>query len=220
MERLSATIAFLAGAAVGGVAVWYITKERYAQLAEEEIDSVKEAYAQRERKKEKADEAMRLYQGADGKSGDSDTDTPKAITAVAAKIAEKGSISEYAQRIQNGGPMEYSKTIVPPKTEKPEESTQSDLSGDTPYVISPEEFGELDGYTPISLTYFADGVLSDENGIIIDDVEEIVGDTLNHFGEYEEDAVFARNDAKRCDYEILRDEREYAEFRKTLPPNI
>ena len=47
-----------------------------------------------------------------------------------------------------------------------------------------------------------------------------IGDALDHFGEYEEDAVFARNDAKRCDYEILKDERTYAEFRKTLPTNI
>ena len=75
-------------------------------------------------------------------------------------------------------------------------------------------------FRSISLTYFADGVLADEYGVIVDNVEEIVGDGLNHFGEYEEDAVYVRNDAKRCDYEILKDERKYAEFRKTLPTNI
>lgn len=116
--------------------------------------------------------------------------------------------------------MDYSRTSVPPKADTPEEPTKAENTGEHPYVISPEEFDELDGYTPVSLTYFADGVLADEHGIVIDDVEEIVGDALNHFGEYEEDSVYVRNDAKRCDYEILRDEREYAEFRKTLPPNI
>lgn len=49
-------------------------------------------------------------------------------------------------------------------------------------------------------------------------MEEIVGDGLEHFGEYEEDSVFMRNDAKRCDYEILRDLRTFAEFKRTLPP--
>ena len=186
MSKLSTVIAFFAGAAIGGATVWYITKERYAQLAEEEISSVKEAYAQRESKREKAEKALR----------------------------------QYAQRIQNGEPPEYSKTVVPTKTGTQEEPEQSENSGDVPYVISPDEFDELDGYTAISLTYFADGVLSDENGIVIDDVEEIVGDGLNHFGEYDEDAVYVRNDAKRCDYEILKDERKYAEFRKTLPTNI
>ena len=74
---------------------------------------------------------------------------------------------KYAQRIQNGEPPEYSKTVVPTKTGTQEEPEQSENSGDVPYVISPDEFDELDGYTAISLTYFADGVLSDENGVII-----------------------------------------------------
>ena len=214
MGKLSTVIAFFAGAAVGGATVWYITKERYAQLAEEEINSVKEAYAHREQKKEKVDEVMQWYRG----EGE-DTDEPK-TPVVTAKLAEKESISEYAKRVQNGAPMEYSKTVVSPKAETREEPVQSENSGDVPYVISPDEFDELDGYTPISLTYFADGVLADEYGVIVDNVEEIVGDGLNHFGEYEEDAVYVRNDAKRCDYEILKDERKYAEFRKTLPTNI
>lgn len=214
MGKLSTTIAFVAGAALGGATVWYITKERYAKLAEEEINSVKEAYARREGKKEKADKAMERYQGTDEEVQEAPT------PAVTAKVPEKGSITEYAERVKNGAPMDYSRTSVPPKTVLPEEPVQAENPGEHPYVISPEEFDELDDYTPISLTYFADGVLADENGIIVDDVEEIVGDALNHFGEYEEDSVFVRNDAKRCDYEILRDEREYAEFRKTLPTNI
>ncbi len=218
MGKLNTVIAFFTGAAVGGAAVWYITKERYAQLAEEEINSVKEAYSHRGEKKEKADAALRRYQGAEDEDAPA-TDGP-VTPAVTAKVTEKGSISEYAQRIQNGEPPEYSKTVVPPKAETREEPVQSENSGDVPYVISPDEFDELDGYTPISLTYFADGVLADEYGVIVDNVEEIVGDGLNHFGEYEEDAVYVRNDAKRCDYEILKDERKYAEFRKTLPTNI
>ena len=218
MGKLNTVIAFFTGAAVGGAAVWYITKERYAQLAEEEINSVKEAYSHRGEKKEKADAALRRYQG-EGEEEPTDVNEPK-TPVVTTKVTEKESISEYAKRVQNGAPMEYSKTVVPPKVTESEKPAPPVTSGDVPYVISPEEFDELEGYTPISLTYFADGVLADENGVIVDDVEEIIGDALDHFGEYEEDAVFARNDAKRCDYEILKDERTYAEFRKTLPTNI
>lgn len=69
----------------------------------------------------------------------------------------------------------------------------------------------MDGYERISLTYYADGVLADEDNEPVDDIEEIVGDGLEHFGEYEEDSVFVRNDAKKCDYEILRDLRTFAE---------
>ena len=53
MGKLSTAIAFLTGAAVGGAAVWYITKEWYARLTEEEINSVKEAYALYGHKQEK-----------------------------------------------------------------------------------------------------------------------------------------------------------------------
>ena len=70
----------------------------------------------------------------------------------------------------------------------------------------------------ISLTYYADGVLADENDEVIEDVEDAVGiDSLNHFGEYEDDSVFVRNDARKCDYEILLDQRTYSEVVEDMP---
>ena len=54
--------------------------------------------------------------------------------------------------------------------------------------------------------------------IIVDDIEETVGeDSLEHFGEYEDDSVYVRNDAKKCDYEILLDQRYYQEILDTQP---
>ena len=69
-----------------------------------------------------------------------------------------------------------------------------------------------------SLTYTADGVLLDDMNEIVDDIEEVVGeDSLEHFGEYEDDPVYVRNDAKKCDYEILLDQRNYQEIFETQP---
>ena len=81
-----------------------------------------------------------------------------------------------------------------------------------PYIISPEEFNTV-GYNVESLSYFADDVLTDQYDNIIDDPEELIGDIdpKEHFGEYELDSIFIRNDAKNCDYEILRDTRNYYE---------
>ena len=95
-----------------------------------------------------------------------------------------------------------------------------DSESGKPYVISPDEFGEFGDYEKISLTYFADGVLTDENNYPLDeDSYELVGrESLTHFGEYEEDSVFVRNDAAKCDYEILLDQRMYADVRETMPP--
>lgn len=95
-----------------------------------------------------------------------------------------------------------------------EKTTEEVPSMGEPYVISPSEFGELD-YDTVSLTYYADGVLADEMDEIIEDVDDIVGlDSLNHFGEYEDDSVFVRNDRMSCDYEILLDSRNYANVKK------
>ncbi len=193
MSKFGTAITFLMGAALGGAAVWYVTKDQYARLAEEEINSVKEAYAQREQKKNEQKAA-----------------------SYTAKIINKGDISDYARKIQNGEPIKYSQTVAA----KLDEAALPKALQKPPYVIAPEDFGDLDEYTAVSLFYYADGVLADEYGVIVGDVEEIVGDALYHFGEYEDDAVYVRNEAKRCEYEILREDREYAEFRKTLPPNV
>ena len=83
----------------------------------------------------------------------------------------------------------------------------------SPYVIAPDEVGDLDGYSTDSLNYYADNVLTDQYDNIIDDPERIIGDIKPeaHFGQYEEDAVYVRNDVTKCDYEILRDNRKYSD---------
>lgn len=81
-----------------------------------------------------------------------------------------------------------------------------------PYVISPEEFDTLDDYESQSLNYYADGVLADDMGNVVEDIDGMVGrDSLNSFGEYEDDAVHVRNDALQCDFEILRDLDNYSD---------
>lgn len=88
----------------------------------------------------------------------------------------------------------------------------------TIYVIEPEEFGEIDDYETISLTYYSgDGVLTDENNVPLEDIDEIVGEeSLEHFGEFEDDSVFVRNTKRKCDYEILMDYRLYENVKLTF----
>lgn len=87
-----------------------------------------------------------------------------------------------------------------------------------PYIITPEEFSENFEYDTVDITYFADGVLTDENNEPIEDVENTIGkDAVRHFGEYEPDSVYVRNERLKCDYEILRDERSYADIKRSKP---
>ena len=48
MSKLGTALAFLAGAALGGVSAWYVAKTRYDELSEQEIDSAKQAFYARE----------------------------------------------------------------------------------------------------------------------------------------------------------------------------
>ena len=80
-----------------------------------------------------------------------------------------------------------------------------------PRVITPDEFGEDPDYEVITLTYYSDGVLTDEMDEPINNINEIVGEeSLTTFGEYENDSVFVRNEALKRDFEILRDSRPYS----------
>lgn len=178
-------IAFSLGATIGSVVTWRVLKNKYEQIAQEEIDSVKEVFSRRQAELE-------------AKNGDQESIT------TARKIEEKPSIRDYAAKLQEQSYVNYADIA---KSDDEEEETM-----DKPYVIEPEEFGEEDGYKVKSLTYYADGVLTDERDKVINDVDSLVGlDSLNHFGEYQDDSVFVRNDGLRTDFEILADTRNYSD---------
>ncbi len=77
-----------------------------------------------------------------------------------------------------------------------------------PYIIDPEEFGDHENYETETLVYYADGVLAKFSGEVVEDVGNTIGsDSLNHFGENENDpdTVYVRNDILQYDYEIMKD---------------
>lgn len=87
-----------------------------------------------------------------------------------------------------------------------------DTVGTAPYVIHPDDFDTLDDYDTISLSHYTDGILADEDDNIIEDVDGLVGrDYASHFGEFEDDAVYIRNERLKIDYEILQDYRPYSD---------
>ena len=121
------------------------------------------------------------------------------------ETSSESKVSEYEKTLNN---LKYMNDIEDKKEEE-------EMKEDKPYVISPNEFGEIDGYETNSLTYFADGVLTDDTNTVIDNVDEVVGtDSLTRFGEYEDDSVFVRNDRHECDYEILLDNRRFSDIYK------
>lgn len=188
--KLYSTLAFVAGAAIGSIVTWKCVKTKYEQIAQEEIDSVKEVFARKQ--VESLGEEM----------GKGIGDGVKTVTQ------PKPDLMEYASRIKDLG---YSDNEEDSDSEEKyyEEKEEDEMMSDGPYVISPDEFDE-NGYETESLTYYADGIVTDSYGEVIDDVDDVIGlESLEHFGEYEDDSVFVRNDDRECDYEILKDYRNY-----------
>jgi len=191
-------IMFILGAAVGSIVTWRYVEKKYEQIAQDEIDSVKEVFSKREMDFTEETEVVDARIKADN-------------------AKEKPSVVEYAARLREQGYTNYSDI----GTEDEEEVKKESMTVDKPYVIAPEEFGEFDDYEKISLTYYADQILADDNDELVDDVEDVVGfDSLNSFGEYEDDSVFVRNDRLKCDYEILLDQRKFSNIRKRKPHEV
>lgn len=191
MSKWTSLMIFAVGVAVGSAATWQCVRKKYEKIAQEEIDSVKELYSKKPSPNQRT-ETENVYLAAE-------------------QAREKPDISDYKAILKEYG-----------NDEEEEKDSNRKISkfarGVTPYVISPEEFGEFEEYSKISLTYFLDGFLADDDGELVDDAEEVIGwKSLNHFGEYEPDSVFVRNDRMKCDYEILLDQRNYRDVIKTMP---
>lgn len=187
-NKITGILIFAAGAVAGAAVSKKYFETKYAQIAQEEIDSFKEFYG-----KKTCDNAC-------------DTDI---------SVVKEEEVEEYKTSIQELGYGEVSDEITANPIPVPPVDTEPT---NEPYVISPEEFGENEDYTLIGFTYYADCVLTDENNEMVEDVDACVGwESLKHFGDYEADSVHVRNDRLRCDYEILRVEQTYSEVLEKQP---
>ena len=87
-----------------------------------------------------------------------------------------------------------------------------------PYVISSDEFGFFDDYEEITLTYYADDILADDQDRIIEDKESIIGrDALSRLTNTDDETVYVRNEKLKVDYEICYDYKQFAEVMDEQP---
>lgn len=81
-----------------------------------------------------------------------------------------------------------------------------------PFTIGYDEFGDNEEYEIATLYKYSDGVIADELGNIIEDVDEILGEeNVDTFGEYEEDTIYIQNDYQEVYFEILKVLTPYSE---------
>ena len=191
---------FVAGAAVGALGAWYFAKKKYEKIAQDEIQSVTDAFSER------LDKLAR-----NSMDDPSIRPTPEELEREATKPGDRN-IIDYAAILSKQGYTDYTKFSK--DEEEPTETEDSEISVDTaagPVIICPDDYGEIPEYEQLSWIYFADPVLTDDDYSLITNYEKWIGDgALQHFGEYEDDAIHVRNDKLKCYIEVVIDSRLYA----------
>ena len=191
---MNKAFAFAIGAAIGSFVTWKIVKTKYKRIADEEINSVKEVFARRYSEKMSKE-----------KPNENTNQVSLTLDETEKNANIQDDITAYHELLDK---LKYANIDVDSLIAKKGGSTVTD----GPFVISPDEFGEDPNYQTVSLTLYEDGVLTDDYDDIVVDVDDLVGeDSLTHFGEYEDDSVFVRNESMQTDFEILRDLRTYRE---------
>jgi hypothetical protein len=206
---------FAAGAAIGSVVTWKIVKSRYERIAQEEIDSVKAAFNDRLAELQDNDDETEN----DGEAEEESQPSTQINWDELEDLEEDDEspdedLREYARIVERYSDREKIEADIKKK------GGANNMARE-PYVISPYDFGEIDGYKQFELTYYADNILEDEDYNIVTDADELIGpDALMTFGEYEDDAVFVRNERLKADFQILKDYRTYDEARTVGPGRV
>ena len=195
---------FVLGAAVGSLVTWKFVEEKYRRIADEEIESVKETFKNRESKIAE-DEKQAEELGVTSPSKEFYSQLKESTD----KLTEDMCNYQKLASNYNSNSKDYKYTDENGEGEIVEDEPEDYPE---PYVIAPEEFGELEDYQTESLIYYEDKVVATDDDRIVDDVEVLIGDALEHFGDYEDDAVHVRNEKEKTDYEILRSEKNYTDL--------
>lgn len=190
-------LCFVTGAAIGSVVTWKLIEKKYKDLADEEIESVIETFKNRKPRITK-DEVKETVEKVINKCKE-----PK--ETVEDIVTSEGYSIENEEEIDEDDESNYTIDVDP------------GVEVIAPYVITPEQFGEYSEYGTKTLTYYADNVLTDEidNPITSEEMETMIGpDALDHFGEYEDDSVYIRDEMNEMDYEILKSEKTFSEIQE------
>lgn len=184
-------LAVVGGIGIGAVGTYFAVnkklKDKYEKERDEEVSELKDLYLSKCRKQ---DEIKKLTEEKEKMMG--------VINA-------------------NG----YSKVAEPIVEEEPEDDEEPDMDGeapveypDEPYVITPNQFvHEKRYYDKVTLLYYeGDGTLVSETDDYVEDINSAIGEeSLSHFGEWEQDAVYVRNDKLSIDYEVILQHSAYGD---------
>ena len=215
------------GMGVGAITGYFVAKRRletkYAKIADDDINEIREHYQAKARALE-AEAAKRpvdeIVKERGYSSPDEETSPPPMAIQPPMRVIE--SEDEAA-----GEPPDIPGEDEPESRNLFEEAQvthewdwheeRRHRHPDIPYVIHADERFEVEAYSEVTLTYYdGDGVLCNDRDEIVDphDIDRLVGEkNLERFGHGSGDAaiVFIRNDPLEIIYEVIKSPNSYAE---------
>lgn len=202
---------FAAGALAGSAATWLVLRKKYEERERKEIEEIKAALLPKKNIDETTDEEQESVERSKP-----DIPDPRKSELTSNDDETDEEVGDMRKRYEKLVQLtDYNKIF--------DDEEVAPVEEDLPKVIPPEEFGDIEDYDQISLTYYADGYLADDfnNYEVMEDIDAHVGkESLKTFGRYEEDSVYVRNDNEQTYYEILRSDRLFVEVvRRGQPEN-
>lgn len=199
---MNKTVAFFfgigAGGIIGGVVGFFLAKKKYEHLADEEVKSVKDSFS-------------KYFEHDKAKESKSTNMPAPETSSVVQEETKDMPIVDYSARYQSAA-NGYSSSVPNERNKLPETSV---VSGDPAniFIITPKEFNESE-YDAVTLFYYKDGVLTNDNYETLNAVEitGMIGDqALDSFGTYGTDAVYVQNDNNKTVYEIILEDDNYTD---------
>lgn len=206
-------LSLAAGVGVGHLITKKVLRDKYEEIAEQEIAAAKVYYSALYKVgDEYATPGAFLEKRHPGMTLDEET---KASVVDPVEVD-----TDTLERVVQG--LKYHRGAVKPivtqniflRGDEQPQAPQEEPTAEKPYIIAFHEYDEqTKGYVQETLTYFTDGALTDESDMVIDTIDEVVGlANLQWFGRKSPNpnVVYIRNEKLEKDFEVVRSIGTYA----------
>lgn len=233
---------FATGLGAGYAVGYFITKKRMEKVIDSEIQSVKDAYAPFRKEgvyatPESAVEALIPEVEEESEAVDQviddqeyDLEDPNVVTKNLWRDYQNPEADEKPEDDGRQVSDEFDTTSQGEPQAEPMEDVVEELdimpprNPDKPYLVTVGQFmtDDIHPDDKISLLFFeGDDTLMDDRESVINNVEEMVGEANLHqfgIGSTDRNAVYIRNEKMQCDFEVIRDLRNYTEVILGIKP--
>ena len=213
-SRLVYVLVFAAGAGTGYLIARKTLEEKYAQIAQEEIDSVKEVFERRTYDEDVKDDGSDKVDDVRSIITEKSYDKEENFRHCPSPLV-RSSLTENTNEKAKRDYQLHKPGLTPILSKASKEETEAAISDgeeikenvfekDGPYIITDTEYSEeCDHYDKISLIYYTDGTLITEEEELVDDIDHTIGQEAYEALAITRKPVWVRNDSISADYEIV-----------------